>query len=126
MTKRRLRQFENLTRELEEELVRLRKERERKSRNEEALGVRCIFGYPELEAVEARVRELLGSRAAELAEMRFWVEGIEDSATRRAFKLRFIDGLSWSDVARKLGYVSESGPRMLCNRELERQDISGS
>ncbi len=127
MTKRKLRQFESLIRELEEERVRLRKERERKIRDEEALGIGCILGYPELEAAETRVRELLGSRAAELAEIRLWVESIEDSAARRAFKLRFIDGLSWSDVARKMGYVSESGPRMLCLREMERQnETSGS
>ncbi len=122
MTKRRLRQFESLLRELEEERIRLRKERERKSLDEEALGVGRLFGYPELEAAETHVRALLGSRAAELAEIRIWVESIEDSATRRAFKLRFIDGLPWADVARKMGYVSESGPRMLCQREIERQD----
>ncbi len=124
MTKRRLKQFESLIREMEEEEERLRKERGRKYMDEEALGVGRLFGYPELEDAENRVRKLLGKRAAELAEMRLWVESIEDSAARRAFKLRFIDGLSWADIARKMGYGSESGPRMLCQREMERQGLS--
>nr|WP_297275142.1 hypothetical protein [uncultured Agathobaculum sp.] len=48
-----------------------------------------------------------------------WIGQIEDSQTRRAFRLRYIDGLSWAAVSCRLGYGEESGARKLCERYLE-------
>ena len=78
----------------------------------------CLFGMDCLEAAKTRVRELSAQREDEVAEIRIWVERIPDSLTRRAFKLRFLDGLPWGEIARRMGYRSDSGPRMLCARYL--------
>ena len=118
MTRERLRQFESLIQELHEEQERMARESRHVRRMEETYGVGCLFGVDYLEATKERVRELLGRREDEIAEIRLWVECIPDSLTRRAFKLRFLDGLSWGEIARRMGYGSDSGPRMLCARYL--------
>lgn len=118
MTRERLRQFESLIQELHEEQERMAREARHVRRMEETYGVGCLFGVDYLEATKERVRELLGRREDEIAEIRLWVECIPDSLTRRAFKLRFLDGLSWGEIARRMGYGSDSGPRMLCARYL--------
>ena len=85
---------------------------------EATYGVGCLFGAEALEQSRARVLALAGQREDEIAEIRLWVECIPDSLTRRAFKLRFLDSLPWSEIARRMGYGSDSGPRMLCARYL--------
>lgn len=118
MTRERLRQFDSLVQELVEEQERLARELRHARRVEETCGVGCLFGMDYLEAAKTRVRELSAQREDEVAEIRIWVERIPDSLTRRAFKLRFLDGLPWGEIARRMGYRSDSGPRMLCARYL--------
>ena len=95
MTRERLRQFDSLVQELVEEQERLARELRHARRVEETCGVGCLFGMDYLEAAKARVQELSARREDEVAEIRIWVERIPDSLTRRAFKLRFLDGLPW-------------------------------
>ena len=54
-----------------------------------------------------------------LREIAAWINEIGDSQTRRAFRLRYIDGLPWAAVSFRLGYGGESGARKLCERYLE-------
>lgn len=46
------------------------------------------------------------------------IAAIEDSLIRRALKLRYVDGLPWCAVAARMGYGSEAGPRVMCDRYL--------
>lgn len=118
MTRERLEQYESLMQELAEEQERLARETRHARRIEETYGVGCLFGSDFLEQSRERVRELTARRAAEADEIRVWVERITDAQVRRAFKLRYLDGLPWGVVARRMGYSCDSGPRMLCARFL--------
>lgn len=118
MTRERLRQFDSLVQELHEEQERMQREERHVRLMEATYGVGCLFGAEALEQSRARVLALAGQREDEIAEIRLWVECIPDSLTRRAFKLRFLDSLPWSEIARRMGYGSDSGPRMLCARYL--------
>ena len=52
-----------------------------------------------------------------------YISSIEDSYTRRIFTLRFVNGLTWLQVARKIGRGdTESAVRMTCVRYLEEQN----
>ena len=106
MTKERLRQLDSLIDEQREEEERLARERRHIERMEYEFGVGCLFGHEQLEATRARVKELTARRMAEAATV------------RRAFKLRYLDGLPWGIIARRMGYANDSGPRMLCARHL--------
>ena len=64
--------------------------------------------------------EQLAKRCRErFREIAAWINEIGDSQTRRAFRLRYIDGLPWAAVSFRLGYGGESGARKLCERYLE-------
>ena len=118
MTRERLRQYDSLVQELHEEIERMQRAERHAQLMEATYGVGCLFGSDKLDEVRARVRELAAQREDDIAEVRLWVETIPDSLTRRAFKLRFLDCLPWSEIARRMGYRSDSGPRMLCARWL--------
>ena len=39
----------------------------------------------------------------ERARLERWITGVKDSQTRQMFQYRFVDGLTWVDVAHKIG-----------------------
>lgn len=119
MTKERLRQYDSLIQELAEEQERLVREERHARLMEQLCGVGNLLGNDRLEESRARVRTLAGQREDEIDEIRLWVDCIPDALIRRTFKLRYLDGLDWGDIARRMGYASESGPRMLCARYME-------
>lgn len=98
MTQKRLRQLTSLMAEVIES-------EERRYR----LAAYSLFGDDE--ALVRRCR-------AEIGEIREWIDQIEDSVTRRAFRLRYLDGLSWEAVSLRLGYSTEAGARKVCARYL--------
>ena len=52
-----------------------------------------------------------------------YIADIPDSLTRQIFTLRFVDGLSWWNVARGVGgYNTADGVRMLCTRYIDREN----
>ena len=58
---------------------------------------------------------------AELAYLRSYIAKIDDALTRRIFELRYIDGLSWAQVAKRVGGGnSVEGVRQRHNRYLRR------
>ena len=118
MTREQLRQYDSLVQELHEEIERMQRAERHAQLMEATYGVGCLFGSDKLDEVRARVRELAAQREDDIAEVRLWVETIPDSLTRRAFKLRFLDCLPLGEIARRMGYRSDSGPRMLCARWL--------
>ncbi len=56
--------------------------------------------------------------AEKIKDIRAWIYNIPDAAIRRAFSLRYLDGLSWCAVAVRMGYVSPDAPRKICDRYL--------
>ena len=52
----------------------------------------------------------------ELGSLYAFIDGIPDSRLRRIFSFRYIDGLSWLQVAFKIGEHDEQYPRRLYNR----------
>lgn len=116
MTKERLRQVESLFLELEEERERFAREKRHHERMENAYGVGCLFGRRSFEDARERLRLIEAQCQDERDEVRQWIDGVSDSMTRRALRLRYLDGKSWSDCARRMGYADESGPRKLVER----------
>lgn len=61
------------------------------------------------------LRELLLKRKNKCEEMKLEIEkfisDIPDSRTRRVFQYRYVDGLSWLQIAFKIGKYDESYPR---------------
>lgn len=59
--------------------------------------------------------------ARQKAEIEAFVEGIRDSRLRRIVMLRALEGLSWQQVAGKMGYrVSISAARKLYSRMIKK------
>lgn len=94
-----LRQVRSLIEEIEED-----------AKRRETFAAYSLFAEDDQQAVRYRER---------LREIAAWINEIGDSQTRRAFRLRYIDGLPWAAVSFRLGYGGESGARKLCERYLE-------
>lgn len=62
-----------------------------------------------------KLKELLVMRKLKCEEMKLEIEkfisNIPDSRTRRVFQYRYIDGLTWLQIARRIGKYEESYPR---------------
>ena len=71
----------------------------------------------------ADLQRLLADRRGlcleELIRLYRYIEGIEDSLTRQVFTYRYVDGLSWQQVALRLGETDEQYPRRIHNRYLQ-------
>jgi len=67
-----------------------------------------------------RARTLMEARRwacmEELGRLYAFIDDIPDSRLRRIFSFRYIDGLSWLQVAFKIGEHDEQYPRRLHNR----------
>lgn len=69
------------------------------------------------------LKELLIKRKSKCEDMKLQIEkfisNIPDSRTRRVFQYRYIDGLTWQQVSRRIGGYEESYPRKIHDRYLE-------
>ncbi len=121
LTRERLKQYDQLLEEVMEARERLRRETLRAEHDQESNGY-SLFGdifdlarhRMELEQLQAQVKQ-------ERAEIEQYISGVSDILARRAFRLRYMDGMSWAAVSMKLRYSSPSGAWMLCERALEQQ-----
>ncbi len=107
VTKDRLRQIESLVCELEEERERFAREARHHKRIEETYGVGCLFGRDALDAARDRLQAIEAECQDERDTVRQWIDSVSDSMTRRALRLRYLDGKSWSECARRMGYADE-------------------
>lgn len=68
-------------------------------------------GYPKPQSVvgfdwglyEHR-KKVLKHRELQVQAVEQWVKNIEDGQTRCIFRMRYIDGMSWVKIAKKVGY----------------------
>ena len=97
MTRERLRQVESLLLELEEERERFSREKRHRERMETTYGVGCLFGERPFEDARDRLRRIEAQCRDEQDEVRQWIDCVSDSMTRRALRLRYLDGKSWSE-----------------------------
>lgn len=81
---------------------------------------RYIAEIVDLEAIiSAKITQCLHERN----RLERYIADIPDSLTRQIFTLRFINGLSWVQVAWHLGgYNTADSVRMTCNRYIERKN----
>ena len=111
VTKDRLRQIESLVCELEEERERFAREARHHKRIEETYGVGCLFGRDALDAARDRLQAIEAECQDERDTVRQWIDNVSDSMTRRALRLRYLDGKSWSECARRMGYAMRADPQ---------------
>lgn len=62
-----------------------------------------VIGFDEKKYL--RRKAALMKKREETAAVEEWIDGIEDVQTRCVFKMYYIDGLSWEQVAMKAGYA---------------------
>lgn len=85
-----------------------------RSPNPEPALERCIAEITDLEAV---IRAKIEQRIYERSRLERYISDIPDSLTRQIFTLRFIEGLTWEDVAAKIGgYNTAKNCSNICYR----------
>lgn len=76
------------------------------------------------------LRDSLAARRAscmtQLVALYRYIDGIEDSRMRQIMAGRYIDGLSWKEVAARIGERDEQYPRRLHNRFLTQSALPAS
>lgn len=76
------------------------------------------------------LRDSLAARRAacmaQLVALYQYIDGIEDSRMRQIMAGRYIDGLSWKEVAARIGERDEQYPRRLHNRFLTQSTLPAS
>jgi len=81
-----------------------------------------ISGIPskDLTRLQQKLRWKVAKLVKEQERLLRWIYGIEDSEMRQIFLLRYLDGLSWQQIALKLGRAGDgSTERKRHNRFLE-------
>ena len=74
---------------------------------------RCVAEIVELKAIiAAKQRHCIFERR----RLERYIAGIPDSLTRQIFTLRFVNGLSWAQIAARIGNNTPDSLRMTCNR----------
>lgn len=86
------------------------------------------YNYQEADKKEDRLvklNRLLCKRKEKCEDMKLTIEefisNIPDSKTRRIFQYRYIDGLSWLQIAMRMNKIHESYPRKIHDRYLENE-----
>ncbi len=74
----------------------------------------------EIADIRARVRSLEDEAGQKRREIELYVNGIPDDQTRMIFRLRFLRGLRWKDVAAIVGGGNtKDSVKMACYRHIE-------
>ena len=77
---------------------------------------------PQLCDLRDQLNELRHNAMESYAELQAFIAQIDDSQTRLIFTLRYVDSLSWHQVAWRLGGNTSDSVRMIHNRYLARLD----
>lgn len=111
MTRKKLESYQKLM----QEIIILRQELNEMNTTDYGLGSSVIFdykdGFPRPQAVVGFDEERYHKKRCRLdkieqeeAGIRKWIDDIEDAVTRKVFRLYYIDGMSWAEVAKQIGY----------------------
>lgn len=111
MTRKKLESYQKLM----QEIIILRQELNEMNTTDYGLCSSVIFdykdGFPRPQAVVGfdeeryhKKRCRLDKIEQEAAGIRKWIDDIEDAVTRKVFRLYYIDGMSWAEVAKQIGY----------------------
>lgn len=137
MTKTDLQQYQHIKGEIEDIKRQIKNVRCYESENyvtDSVVGSYDVFPYTEHKITikgydtgyDVQIKKLqteLNKRLNELfyTERRVsnFVAGIDDSEMRRIITLRYVEGLTWQQVANRIGESDESYPRRKCNRFLK-------
>lgn len=85
-----------------------------------APGDRVGLYASEIAEIEKIISEKLRRCFVERTRLERYIAGISDSLTRQIFTLRFINGLSWVQVAHGVGGGNtEAGVKMICYRYID-------
>lgn len=129
MTFKELNQYKDLKKEIEEQQRRLRELREDAvafSSNTGGMPKSSVADklgniVTEIAALEEQINKGLVERVREYKELEIYISNIPDSFTRRIFRMRFIDDLSWRKIARKCdGNYTADSVRMIVVRFLKK------
>ena len=77
----------------------------------------------QLEAYRYNIRHPTESGSADKTEVEHFVNAISDSFVRKMISARYIDGLTWSEIAAACYPNSADGCRMIVRRYLESAGI---
>lgn len=124
--KKLLTQYTDLQQEIKDLEKRIKKLENFKVEHDKVTGSNSEFPYqPRSFTIEGyniqdidrlnKVKSLLVERKEKCEDMKIEIEKfistIPDSRTRRVFQYRYVDGLSWQAIARRIGKYDESYPR---------------
>jgi len=87
-----------------------------------APGVRDVVGdlAAEIADVKTEIAQLEAEIARSEGKIVDYITTIKDAQTRMIFRLRFIRGMAWKEVAATVGWITESGVKSICNRYIAR------
>ena len=118
-TKRRLSQYRDLLREIQQDRLRLAQLAGRLARlNPAGLPEGAALSRDDLADYRARIEENLVRCVAMTEDIQSFINAIEESELRRLFTLRYLNGYTWQKIAFTLGAYDESVPRKKHNRYL--------
>lgn len=73
----------------------------------------------EITHMEERVNELAKLTAESAAPIEAWISGIDDFYTQTIFRLRFLHGMTWQEVADRIGGGNTvQSVQMICYRKI--------
>ena len=124
MNRKILGQCEKLMHQIEEGCENIRRWRRTREEVQETIGLFSLFGDADpIDEMIARNEQRIREMTALANELDGWITSIDDSVVRRALTLRYLQELTWPQVAARMGYASEAGPRMAVSRFVERLPI---
>ena len=135
MTLRELSQLYHLNREIDEDKKRLEELRVKSCYPQSTIGMPDVSGSTaasgsKVDRYAAETADLEAIISAKLIQcmhernrLERYIADIPDSLTRQIFTLRFINGLSWLQVAYSLGgNNTESSVKMICYRYIDKEN----
>ena len=124
-----LKQYKDLCREIKELENNYIKKLENRNVSDIVTGSNNEFPYQTMNfKIEGlvhtdKLRDVLVERKVKCEQLKIKIEefisNIPDSRARRVFQYRYIDGLTWQQVSRRIGGYEESYPRKIHDRYLE-------
>ncbi|HCA29492.1 MAG TPA: hypothetical protein DEP23_07985 [Ruminococcaceae bacterium] len=71
-----------------------------------------------------RLQKRLDRSRAEFDELDKYIMSVPDARIRAIMQYRFIEGWEWSRIANRMGWLTESGPRLKIKKYLDANDMN--